>query len=259
MATFFLCHKLMYFKVSKFIKMNTFSFGPAMIIGVIFMVIGMIVSSVLKRKFIKYSKIPSQRGFTGKEIAEKMLNDYGVHDVRVISVQGQLTDHYNPGNKTVNLSTDVYNGRNAAAAAIAAHECGHAIQHATNYAPLTWRSKLVPLQAASAQIIQIIMLATVLLGAFIFETFPINAVLIVICTAYGFMALFSIVTLPVEFDASKRALKWIEDSGISTAQEYEYSKDALKWAALTYVVAALGAIATVAYYLTLLFGNRNQN
>lgn len=232
--------------------------GGGMLIGIVFMLIGLLVSSVLKSKFTKYSKIPSQRGLSGKDVAEMMLKDYGVYDVKVISVEGQLTDHYNPANKTVNLSTDVYNGRNAAAVAVAAHECGHAVQHAQAYAPLELRSKLVPLQNASGMILNIVIFGSVIFGSFLYSVFPVDTVLWVICITYGVMALFSIVTLPVEFDASKRALAWIQNSGIATHGEYEQSKDALKWAAMTYVVAALGAITTVIYYLTMLMGRNND-
>jgi len=236
-----------------------FSFGPAMIIGLVFMGIGMLVSYILKSKFEKYSKMPSQRGLSGKEIAEMMLRDNGIYDVKVICVEGQLTDHYNPLNKTVNLSPDVYNGRNAAAAAVSAHECGHAVQHAQAYAPLNWRSKLVPLQNASGMILNIIMMATVFGGAVLYNAFPVELILTIVCATYGVIALFSIVTLPVEFDASKRALAWIQNSGVSTHGEYEQSKDALKWAAMTYVVAALGAITTLVYYISLLLGGRNDD
>lgn len=232
--------------------------GGGMLIGIVFMLIGLLVSSVLKSKFTKYSKIPSQRGLSGKDVAEMMLKDYGVYDVKVISVEGQLTDHYNPANKTVNLSTDVYNGRNAAAVAVATHECGHAVQHAQAYAPLELRSKLVPLQNASGMILNIVIFGSVIFGSFLYSVFPVDTVLWVICITYGVMALFSIVTLPVEFDASKRALAWIQNSGIATQGEYEQSKDALKWAAMTYVVAALGAITTVIYYLTMLMGRNND-
>lgn len=232
--------------------------GGGMLIGIVFMLIGLLVSSVLKSKFTKYSKIPSQRGLSGKDVAEMMLKNYGVYDVKVISVEGQLTDHYNPANKTVNLSTDVYNGRNAAAVAVATHECGHAVQHAQAYAPLELRSKLVPLQNASGMILNIVIFGSVIFGSFLYSVFPVDTVLWVICITYGVMALFSIVTLPVEFDASKRALAWIQNSGIATQGEYEQSKDALKWAAMTYVVAALGAITTVIYYLTMLMGRNND-
>lgn len=229
-------------------------FGPALIIGLVFMGLGMLASFVLKSKFAKYSKMPSQRGMTGREIAEKMLADSGIHDVRVICVQGQLTDHYNPMNKTVNLSEAVYHGANAAAAAVAAHECGHAVQHATAYGPLNFRSKMVPLQNISGTVINMIMMVSFIGGSVLFETFPVTIVGSIIVGAYGIMALFSLVTLPVEFDASKRALVWIQNSGISTAGEYEQSKDALKWAAMTYVIAALGALVTLAYFVLSFFG-----
>lgn len=229
-------------------------FGPALIIGLVFMGLGMLASYVLKSKFAKYSKMPSQRGMTGREIAEKMLADSGIHDVRVICVQGQLTDHYNPMNKTVNLSEAVYHGANAAAAAVAAHECGHAVQHATAYGPLNFRSKMVPLQNISGTVINMIMMVSFIGGSVLFETFPVTIVGSIIVGAYGIMALFSLVTLPVEFDASKRALVWIQNSGISTAGEYEQSKDALKWAAMTYVIAALGALVTLAYFVLSFFG-----
>lgn len=233
-------------------------FGPAIIISMIFMVIGMIVSYNLRLKFQKYKQIPSQRGLSGREIAEMMLRDNNITDVAVISVSGELTDHYNPMRKTVNLSADVFNGRNAAAVAIAAHECGHAVQHAQAYRPLNLRSKLVPLQNASGMILNVIMMMTVVGGALLFEVFPIDIILLVICAAYGMIALFSFVTLPVEFDASKRALEWIEKSGVATIQEHEHSKDALKWAALTYVVAALGALTTLLYYVSILLNRRRE-
>lgn len=234
------------------------SFGPALIISVIFMIIGMLVSFNLKRKFQKYSQIPSQRGLSGKEIAEKMLRDNGISDVEVISVGGELTDHYNPLRKTVNLSAAVFDGRNAAAVAIAAHECGHAVQHAQAYGPLKLRTRLVPLQNASGMILNLIMMTTVVGGAIFFEIFPIDFILVIICAAYGMIALFSFVTLPVEFDASKRALEWIEKSGVATIEEHEQSKDALKWAALTYVVAALGALTTLLYYVSILLNRRRD-
>lgn len=230
-----------------------------MIIGLIFMGIGLLVSWRLKSKFREYSQIPSASGLSGREIAEKMLRDNGITDVRIIHVGGQLTDHYNPANRTVNLSEEVYNGRNAAAAAIAAHECGHAVQHATAYGPLKLRSALVPIQNASGMIINFIMIATVFGGAFLFHAFPFEIVIWVIVIAYGGIALFSLVTLPVEFDASKRALAWIESSGTATREEHDRAKDALKWAALTYVIAALGAIVTVAYYVSMLAGGRRND
>jgi uncharacterized protein len=234
-------------------------FGPAMIIGVVFMLLGMLVSWRLRNRFAEYSRIPSQSGLSGKEIAERMLHDNGIYDVRVMSVQGQLTDHYNPANKTVNLSEEVYLGRNAAAAAVAAHECGHAVQHATAYKPLEVRSALVPVQNASGMIINAVMMLTIFGGALLYEMFPIRMVLLIIVIAYGAIALFSIVTLPVEFDASKRALAWIEHSGYSTREEHERSKKALNLAAMTYVIAALGALVTLVYYLLAFMGaNREE-
>jgi Zn-dependent membrane protease YugP len=234
------------------------SFGPAMLISIVFMAIGMLVSYNLKRKFQAYSKEPSQRGLSGKEIAEMMLQDHGLSNVQVVSVAGELTDHYNPLNRTVNLSPEVYNGRNAAAAAVAAHECGHAVQHATAYAPLNFRTKMVPLQNISGMVLNVIMMLTVFGGAFLYEVFPVELVLILICTTYGVFALFSLITLPVEFDASNRALAWIDKSGISTKEEHDRSKDALKWAATTYVVAALSALTTLLYYLFMLLGRRDD-
>lgn len=235
-----------------------FSFGPAMVIGLLFMGIGWLVSANLKRKFKEFSAIPSQRGLSGREIAEMMLRENGISDVSVISVGGELTDHYNPMKKTVNLSHDVYNGRNAAAAAIAAHECGHAVQHATAYGPLNLRTAMVPVQNASGMILNVIMMMTVFGGALLFDAFPVNLVLIIVCAAYGMIALFSLITLPVEFDASKRALNWIKNSGVSTQGEYEQSKNALNWAAMTYVIAALSALTTLIYYLLMLTGRRDD-
>lgn len=237
--------------------MGGVSIGPAMIIGFVFMGIGMLVSFVLKNKFKKYSKIPSQSGLSGKEIAEAMLKDNGIYDVQVINVPGQLTDHYNPTNKTVNLSDPVYHGRNAASTAVAAHECGHAIQHAKAYGPLTLRSKLVPLQAISGKILNVVIMVSVFGGAFLFSALPVDAILWVLIIAYGILALFSLVTLPVEFDASKRALVWIEHAGYSTQDELTQSKDALKWAAMTYVVAAIGSLVTVLYYISILLNRRD--
>ncbi len=225
-----------------------FVVGPYMLITIGFMLLGALVGFILKRKFAKYAEIPSNNGMSGKEIAEKMLSDNGIYDVKVICTPGQLTDHYNPTNKTVNLSEAVYNGRNAAAAAVSAHECGHAVQHAEAYGPLTFRSKMVPLQNISGTILNIIIMSMFFGGAFLFETFPSTLVATVVLGAFGIMALFAIVTLPVEFDASKRALAWIEGTGMYSNEEYARSKDALKWAATTYVVAALGALVTLLYF-----------
>ncbi|CAG0971964.1 MAG: zinc metallopeptidase [Bacteroidetes bacterium] len=232
--------------------MNPFFSSPVIIIGIVFMIIGMIVQFILKGKFAKYSKMPLYTNLSGKEIAEKMLHDHQISDVKVVSVEGQLTDHYNPLNKTINLSYDVYNGRNAAAAAVAAHETGHAVQHATSYSMLKLRSAMVPIQNASAKIINIIVMVSIFGGYFVFKAFPLDSMLYVIIAAYGVMTAFTFITLPVEFDASNRALVWIERKGIVNKKEYAGAKDALTWAAATYVVAALGSLATLLYYISLL-------
>jgi Zn-dependent membrane protease YugP len=226
--------------------------SPAFIIGIVFMLIGLAVSQMLKSKFNKYAKIPLSTNLSGKEIAEKMLKQHGIYDVKVESVPGKLTDHYNPMNKTVNLSPEVYEGRNAAAAAIAAHECGHAVQHATAYSMLKLRSALVPLQNASGKIINIIVMISIFGGYFLYNALPFDLILYVIIAAYAVITTFSLVTLPVEFDASRRALVWIRTNGIVNSSEYDNAKDALNWAASTYVVAAIGSLATLMYYVSLL-------
>lgn len=220
------------------------------ILGALLGVVGMLASGQLKRKFAKYSKVHLQNGMSGKEIAEKMLADNGITDVKVIAVQGQLTDHYNPTNKTVNLSQVVYNERNAAAAAVSAHEVGHAVQHATNYSMLQMRSKLVPVVSFGSRYMQWILLG----GIAMIQVFP-QLLLAGICL-FALTTLFSLVTLPVEFDASKRALVWLKGNNIVTAEEYVGSKDALKWAAMTYVVAAVGSIATLLYYVSIYMNRR---
>lgn len=226
-------------------------------ITVFFMLVGWIVSSRLKSKFHKYSLIHLTRDLTGADVARLMLADNGINDVKVVSVDGQLSDHYNPANKTVNLSQDVYNGRNASATAVAAHECGHAVQHAKAYRMLELRSALVPIQSISAKIINMIFLA-MMFGAFALPTiFSVDLALLIIIGCYGVFALFALITLPVEFDASKRALVWIEARGIVTKQEHDMAKDALKWAAMTYVVAAIGAITMLLYYVMLFLGRRD--
>lgn len=229
----------------------------AIAITVFFMLVGWIVSSRLKNKFKKYSEIRLTKDLTGADIARLMLADSGIHDVKVISVEGQLTDHYNPANKTVNLSQDVYNGRNAAATAVAAHECGHAVQHAKAYSMLQFRSAMVPIQNISAKVINFIFLA-MMFGAFAIKgLFSFDTALLVIIACYGVFALFALVTLPVEFDASKRALAWIEERGIVTSQEHDMAKDALNSAAMTYVVAAIGAITMLLYYVMIFMGRRD--
>jgi uncharacterized protein len=234
--------------------MEGFMISPIFLIGIGFMVIGMIVSGILKSKFNKYSKQTLGSGMSGREIAEKMLKDHGIYDVKITCVKGKLTDHYNPMDKTVNLSEAVYHGRSTASAAVAAHECGHAVQHATSYSMLELRSKLVPLQNISGTIINVIVMASIFGGAFLFSTFPMDTVLYLIIGSYSVMTLFTFVTLPVEFDASQRALIWIRENGVVSHSEYEESKDALNWAAMTYVVAAIGALTTLLYYVSLLMG-----
>jgi uncharacterized protein len=220
-----------------------------LVLAVAIMLASWLISSTLKNKFEKYSKLHLQNGMSGKEIAEKMLADNGIRDVRVISVEGQLTDHYNPTDKTVNLSEAVYNQRNAAAAAVAAHECGHAVQHATAYSWLAMRSSLVPVVNVASSYMQWILIA----GILMLRSFP--QLLLVGIVIFAATTLFSIITLPVEYDASNRALAWLENKNMLTREEQAGAKDALKWAARTYVVAALGSIATLLYYISI-FNNR---
>jgi Zn-dependent membrane protease YugP len=219
----------------------TGSFLLIVIIGLV----GMLVQGRLRSKFRKYSHLHLQNGMSGREIAEKMLSDNGIHDVKVISTPGQLTDHYNPQNKTVNLSEAVYSERNAAAAAVAAHECGHAVQHANAYAWLQLRSSLVPAVGISSKLASFLLIA----GIFTVEIFP--QLLLIGILLFAATVVFSIVTLPVEYDASKRALAWLDSKQMVTAQEHDAAADALKWAARTYVVAALSSIATLLYYLNI--------
>lgn len=229
----------------------------ALIIGVIFMIIGWAVSSRLKNKFETYSKIHLERDLTGAEIARLMLTDNGINDVKVTSVQGELTDHYDPTNKTVNLSEAVYHGRNAAAAAIAAHECGHAVQHARAYSMLQLRSALVPIQNVSAKVLNFISMMMIFGAFFARGILSFDTAMLVIISCYAVFAVFALVTLPVEFDASKRALAWVEARNIVTPREHDMAKDALKWAAMTYVVAAIGAITTLIYYVMMYLGRRD--
>lgn len=232
------------------------SLGPLLITG-FFMLVGWMVSSRLKGKFQRYSEVHLTKDLTGADVARLMLADHGLSDVKVISVEGQLTDHYNPANKTVNLSEAVYNGRNAAATAVAAHECGHAVQHAKAYSMLELRSAMVPIQNISAKVINFVFIA-MMFGAFAFRgIFSPELALLVIIACYGVFALFALITLPVEFDASKRALAWIDNRGIVTRQEHDMAKDALKWAAMTYVVAAIGAITMLLYYVMIFLGRRD--
>jgi len=226
------------------------------VILIVFGIASFAISATLKNKFRKYSRTHLEKDLSGAEIAKLMLADNGIHDVQVTSVKGKLTDHYNPANKTVNLSEEVYHGRNAAAAAVASHECGHAVQHATAYSMLQFRSAMVPIQNVSARIINIVFFILIF-GSAVMGSIGYNIAIGLFVACYGVFTLFALVTLPVEFDASKRALAWIEERGIVNRQEHTMAKDALKWAAMTYVVAALGSLATLLYYLSMFMGSRD--
>ncbi len=223
----------------------------AYVIGIVVMLVSMLVSHQLKSRFQKYSATPLANGMSGAEIAQQMLHDHGIGNVKVVSVPGQLTDHYNPANRTVNLSEAVYHARNAAAAAVAAHECGHAVQHATAYRWLTMRSKLVPVVQVTSSFMQWVILGGILL----INSFP--QLLLFGIILFAMTTLFAFITLPVEYDASNRALAWIKRNGIVTAGEYAMSADALKWAARTYVVAAIGSLATLLYYVSIFMNRRS--
>ena len=222
------------------------------VIFIFFMILSWIVSAVLKSKFRKYSKIPVDNGMSGAQVAEKMLRDNGIYDVKVQCVQGQLTDHYNPQNKIINLSQDVYNNRSIASAAVAAHETGHAVQHAQAYAWLGFRSKLVPPVTFASKYVQWILL----IGIIAVNTFP--ALLLAGIVLFALTTLFSFITLPVEINASQRALGWLSNAGITSSMNHDKAKDALKWAAYTYVVAALGSLATLLYYIMIFTGGRRD-
>lgn len=225
------------------------------LISVFFMVIGMIVQFTLKSKFKKYGQIPTSSGLSGKEIAEKMLTDNGIYDVQVISTPGFLSDHYDPSKKTVNLSPDVFEGRNVSAAAVAAHECGHAVQHATAYSFLKLRSALVPVVNISSNLAQWV----IIIGLGMFTIGGGNPTILLIgIILFAASTLFSVITLPVEFDASARALKWLDTSHITKGVEHDKAKDALKWAAMTYVVAALASIAMLVQYI-LIYQSRSDD
>jgi len=223
-------------------------------ISLIFAGIGMLVQWRLKSKFKEYSEIGLRNGLSGKEIAEKMLRDNNIFDVRIMSVEGQLTDHYNPTDKTVNLSPDVYQGRSVSAAAVAAHECGHAVQHAVAYSMLGFRSAMVPVLNVANNFMPI----ALSVGMMILYSTGNRLVLMVGVVMFALATLFSFVTLPVEFDASNRALAWMESKNVVTQQEHDGAKDALWWAAMTYVAAAMGMLAQLLYYMSLLSGRRND-
>jgi uncharacterized protein len=214
------------------------------------MILSWIVGMTLKSKFAKYSKIPLDNGMSGREVAERMLRDNGITDVKIGSVEGQLTDHYNPVDKTINLSREVYEGRSISSAAVAAHETGHAVQHAKAYAWLGFRSNLVPIVSFTSKWVTWILLA----GVLMIRTFP--ALLLAGIVLFALTTLFSFITLPVEIDASRRALAWLSNAGITSYQNHDKAKDALKWAAYTYVIAALGSLATLLYYIMIFTGSR---
>lgn len=225
-----------------------------LLMGII-MLASWLVGWQLKNKFEKYSKVHLRNGMSGAEIATKMLHDHGIYDVKVISTPGRLTDHYNPMDKTVNLSEAVYNQRNAAAAAVAAHEVGHAVQHATAYSWLTMRSKLVPVVNIASNLVQWVLIG----GIVLIQLYNNTTVLLIGVVLFALTTLFSIITLPVEYDASNRALKWLETKNMVTREEYAGAKDSLKWAARTYLVAALASIGTLLYYVMILIGARSSN
>ena len=220
------------------------------------MLASMFVQNRLKSKFAHYSNVHLRNGMSGKEIAEKMLVDNGIHDVRVISVEGQLTDHYNPMNKTVNLSESVYMERNAAAAAVAAHECGHAVQHAVGYSMLQLRSKLVPIVNISSNLVQFVLMAGIAMIAM--QAAMGQVVFLIGVILFAMTTLFAFVTLPVEYDASNRAMRWLKQTGTITREELEGAEDSLKWAARTYLVAALGSLAQLLYYVSMFLGSNKR-
>lgn len=220
------------------------------VIFIVFFATSWLAGNRLKKKFKKYSRTPLSSGLSGREVAELMLADYGLHDVSVTAVEGRLTDHYNPADKTVNLSPDVYHARSTAAAAVAAHECGHAVQHATAYSFLEFRNAMVPVQNVSGQIMNFIMLASIF-GGFFFLNIGLQNILLVLIACQAVITLFSLVTLPVEYDASRRALAWVKGRNIVDNDEHYMAKDALNAAASTYLIAALGAVTTLLYYITM--------
>jgi len=216
---------------------------------IVIMIVSMLVSNILRSRLERYAQMPLSSGYTGKEVAEKMLRDNGIYDVKIVSVEGTLTDHYNPEKKTVNLSPEIYHGQSIAAAAVAAHECGHAVQHATAYSWLTMRSTLVPIVQFGSTIVPWVLIG----GVIMIKTFPM--LLLGGIILFAVTTLFSFITLPVEFDASRRALAWLQHTNITTPSEQPKARDGLKWAAMTYVVAAISSLATLLYYVSI-YNNR---
>lgn len=229
--------------------------GYYLIAGIMFLV-GMMVSNQLKRKFQEYSEVPLSEGLSGKEVAERMLHENGIYDVQVISTPGFLSDHYNPADKTVNLSPDVYSGRSISSAAVAAHECGHAVQHAAAYSMLQMRSKLVPIVQISSTLSQWVIAAGVGFMGFGGGN---QTILLIGIALFAVSTLFSLITLPVEYDASARALKWMENTHLTTRGEHDQAADALKWAARTYVVAAIASVANLIYFIMIFLNRRNDD
>jgi len=225
-----------------------------MLVSLLFIGISLIVSMILKGKFSKYSKIPLANGMSGKQVAEKMLRENGIFDVKVTASQGFLSDHYDPANKTVNLSPEVYEGTSISSAAVAAHECGHAVQHANAYSWLAMRSRLVPVVQLTSNLVNIVLLIGVIMAAS-----GNTSLLLVGIAMMAVTVLFTLITLPVEFDASQRALAWLETTNVTNSTEYPKAKDALKWAAMTYVVAALAAVVTLVQYIMVYLGSRDRN
>ena len=225
-----------------------------LLVSLLFIGLSMVVSLILKSRFAAYSKIPLAARLTGKEVAEKMLRENAIYDVKVVSVQGFLSDHYNPLNKTINLSPEVYNNYSIAAAAIAAHETGHAVQHASAYSWLTLRSKLVPVVQFSSTLVNWVLLIGVIMASSGNST-----LLLVGIGLFAMSVLFSLITLPVEFDASRRALAWLQQTNVTTASEFPKAKNALTWAAMTYVVAALAAVVTLVQYILIYMGSRDRS
>lgn len=225
-----------------------------MLVSLLFVGISLVVSMILKGKFSKYSKIPLANGMSGKQVAEKMLRENGIYDVKVTASQGFLSDHYNPLNKTVNLSPEVFEGTSISAAAVAAHECGHAVQHANSYSWLMMRSRLVPVVQLTSNLVNIVLIIGVIMAASGNTTLLLVGIAMMAVTV-----LFTLITLPVEFDASKRALAWLETTNVTNNAEYPKAKDALKWAAMTYVVAALAAVVTLVQYIMIFLGSRDRN
>ena len=226
------------------------------ILFIAFLLIGWAVQSKLKSKFKQYGAIAISSGMSGKDVAEKMLADHGITKVRVISTPGKLTDHYNPKDMTINLSAEVYDGRSISSAAVAAHECGHAVQHATAYKWLQMRSQMVPVVSISSKMLNFIFLAG-MFGMGILHMFTMDMVIIAVIFFQGMITLFSVITLPVEYDASYRAMNWLEHAGVVNTQELDGANDALKWAARTYLVSAIAAVTYLAYYVLMFMGNRD--